>query len=407
MNKKRLIVSILSVLLIGCLTGCNDNSINSGSNGEGIGENSTQYNDDTSNNLESNIKDMADNNVQFISDYSYYNNGAAYTIGSSSDYTKVFLDFDSMERAPLCAVPNCTHNTSSCLSKNIGKFYMPVFYDGYVYYFASNGGAVKETSDGPEFYIDSSLMRASLDSSETETVCEFHDAVPKENGGYVLYNDELFFVADDRGANLDDFGNFDWGNSGGNFFLCSINLDTKEYKNYGSIYEKDKEYEGSEYSRSSNIYGIYNGKMYISHAFVKDQSVSPDSDEYWTFVNFEFDFETKTWVESELPPSRYMNEDCYIYYDYDDKNVKAIYQENEYEFELGFTAMDYLDSRCSEFNGKLFFPSIGIWYDLTDMSEHSMGEYDEYDAVAYYDGSYILVNGAKTVKLSEEELLGL
>ena len=70
MNKKRLIVSILSVLLIGCLTGCNDNSINSGSNGEGIGENSTQYNDDTSNNLESNIKDMADNNVQFISDYS-------------------------------------------------------------------------------------------------------------------------------------------------------------------------------------------------------------------------------------------------------------------------------------------------------------------------------------------------
>ena len=250
-------------------------------------------------------------------------------------------------------------------------------------------------------------MRASLDSSETETVCEFHDAVPKENGGYVLYNDELFFVADDRGANLDDFGNFDWGNSGGNFFLCSINLDTKEYKNYGSIYEKDKEYEGSEYSRSSNIYGIYNGKMYISHAFVKDQSVSPDSDEYWTFVNFEFDFETKTWVESELPPSRYMNEDCYIYYDYDDKNVKAIYQENEYEFELGFTAMDYLDSRCSEFNGKLFFPSIGIWYDLTDMSEHSMGEYDEYDAVAYYDGSYILVNGAKTVKLSEEELLGL
>ena len=105
MNKKRLIAITLSVLLIGCLTGCNDSPINS----------------------ESNIKDIADNNVQFIGDYSYYNNGAAYTIGSSSDYTKVFLDFDSMERAPLCAVPNCTHNTSGCLSKNIGKFYMPVF----------------------------------------------------------------------------------------------------------------------------------------------------------------------------------------------------------------------------------------------------------------------------------------
>lgn len=99
-------------------------------------------------------ENIVNNAAQYISEYSYYNNGAAYTLGDIQNYTKTFLDFDSMEKAPLCAVPNCTHTNASCLSKSIGFFYKPVFYNGYVYYFVSNGGAVKETPDGPEFYID-------------------------------------------------------------------------------------------------------------------------------------------------------------------------------------------------------------------------------------------------------------
>lgn len=147
--------------------------------------------------------------------------------------------------------------------------------------------------------------------------------------------------------------------------------------------------------------------MYISHAFVKDQSEDPTSDEYWTCINFEFDFETKAWKESELPSSPYMNDDCYIYYDLEDKNVKAIYQEKEYEFDLGFTNMDFRDSQCSELNGKLFFSSIGKWYDLSDSSEHSMGKYEGYDIIAYYDDCYILMKGGKTEKITEKELLAL
>lgn len=352
-------------------------------------------------------ENVVNNTAQYISEYSYYNNGTAYTLGDLQNYTKTFLDFDSMEKAPLCAVPNCTHTTASCLSKSIGFFYKPVFYNEYVYYFVSNGGAVKETPDGPEFYINSSLMRASFDSSEVEMVCEFNDGVPCEDGKYVLYNNELFFIADDRGASQDDFGHYDFGTTGGNFFICSINLDTREFTNYGNIYEEDKEYEASEYTRSSNIYGVYNGKMYISHSFVKDQSSDRNADDYWTFINFEFDFETRKWKEAELPASPFMNDDCYIYYDYDDKKIKAIYQEGDYEFDLGFNMRDFRDSHCSELNGKLFFPSIGKWFDLTDMSEHSMGEYAEYSAVAYYDESYIFVKGGKTIKLTEEELTAL
>lgn len=250
-------------------------------------------------------------------------------------------------------------------------------------------------------------MKASLNSSEVETVCEFTDCVPREAGKYVLYENLLYFVGDDRAATLNDVGGYGWSSSGGEMFLCSINLGTNEYTNYGSIYDGDKEYEGSKYSRSSNIYGIYDGKMYISHAFVKDQSLDPMSDDYYTYVNFEFDFKTKTWKESNLPSSPYMNDDFYSYYDMDDKTVKVLYMEKEYEFDLGLNFQEFRSSGCSELNGKVFFPSVGKWYDLSDSSEHSMGEYAEYDAVAYYDKSYVFMKGSKSVKLSAEDLTGL
>lgn len=358
------------------------------------------------NNIEKTQESNNDNNIQYIGEYSYYKNGVAYQVGTRPNNMEMFLDFDTMEKASLCAVPNCNHTVSSCLSKSIGK-YKPVFYNDYVYFFSSNGGAVKETPNGSEFYINSSLKRVSLNSSEVETVCEFNDCVPSETGNYILYNNELYFIADDRGATHDDYGGYSWGNSGGTFFLCSINLDNNEYKNYGSIYDDDKKYESSQYSRSSNIRGIYNGIMYVSHSFVKDQSLDSSSDEYWTNLNFEFDFETRTLKEAELPFTRYMNEDCYIYQDSESKNMKIIYQEKESEFNLGFDSDDFRLSQCSEFNGKIFFPTAGKWFDLNDSSEHSMGEYAEFEVIGYYNGCYIFRKGSSAVKLTENELLTL
>ena len=94
--KKFLVILLSSSIML--MTGCSNKPDNTGNHSE----------------------NTRDNGIQYISDYSYYNNGVAYAIGDSQNSTKTFLDFDSMERAPLCAVPNCTHNNSSCLSKNIG-----------------------------------------------------------------------------------------------------------------------------------------------------------------------------------------------------------------------------------------------------------------------------------------------
>lgn len=331
----------------------------------------------------------------------YYQNGVVF-----GDEPAMFLDFDSMEKAPLCAVPNCTHTTSSCLSQVVGN--APIFYNDYVYYFTSNNGEIIETPDGRELFIESRLMKASLNSSETEIVCEFNDCAPTQGfPGYVLYGNELYFTADDLNPEegIDGKGPGAWGNSGGYHFICSVNLDTGEYTNYGSIYDGDKEYDGADYSSGANISGVYNNTMYIAYNFVKDNEAlqnGEDLDDIYTDLCFEFDFETKTWTESELPYSRYMNNDTYTYYSNEEKQLHVIHENGELVVDSEYTI-----TQMSEFNRKLFMPYEGKWYDLSDGSEHSMGEYTEYDVVGYHDDCYILIKGGKTAKLTEEELLVL
>ena len=338
----------------------------------------------------------------------HYNNGVVF-----GRDTATFLDFETMEKAPLCAVPNCTHDNSSCLAEIVGR--IPVFYKDYIYYFTSNNGDVRTTPEGYEFFIESKLMRASLESSETEVVCEFTDCAPTPPSqgypGYVLYGNELYFTGDDLCPTGDKNTGYGWGTSGGYHYLCSINLDTGEYTNHGSIYDGDKQYEAAQYSSGGDISGVYKDTMYIDYAFMKE--IPPDDAETklralnFTYMNFEFDFETKTWKESPLPYSRYMNNDTYTYYDRDAKQLHVIHDKGELiiDSENEITTL-------SEFGGKLFIPDTinsenGKWYDLSDNSEHSMGKYSGYEAVGYHDGCYILIKGGRNVKLTEEELFAL
>lgn len=346
------------------------------------------------------------NPIFFTYNACYYGNGVVY-----GDEPVVFLDFDTMEKAPLCAVPNCSHTISSCLAQMVGN--TPIFYNDYVYYFTSNGGDVKETPDGRDFFIDSKLWRASLDSSETEVVCEFTDCAPEEGyPDYVLYGNELYFTADDLNPTegLDGRGVGGWGTSGGYHFLCSINLDTGEYTNHGSIYDGDKQYDGAAYSSGADITGIYNDTMYLTYSFIKDNDVIQNTDHglpAFTCLYFEFDFETKTWKESTLQSGDmiyYMSNDAYYYKDFDAKETHIVHPNGEIVLDVGEEAMSY---GGTAHNGKFFFSAEGVWYDLSDGSEHSMGEYKEYDVVGYHDGCYILAKGGRTAKITEEELLAL
>ncbi len=343
--------------------------------------------------------------IRFIKENTIeYNNGCVF--GSNP---AMFLDFETLDTSPICAVPNCSHSNLDCLAKQIGN--TPVFYNKYIYFIESNNGEILETEDGNKFYIESKLKKASLDSSEIEVVCEFNDCAPEQGAiGLVLNDNELYFTADNLNPNKSEYGGYSWGNSGGVHFLCSINLDTGEYTNYGSIYDGDKQYDGAAYSSCANITGIYKDKMYIRYSFIKDnealQSGNSDIDSLYEHINFEFDFESKTWKESELPFSWFMNNETYSYYDDNSKEMHIIYNDNDTSFPC-----EDSKTELKEFNGKLFVHNISTdyntLYDLTNMTEYSLGEYAKYDIMGYYNDSYIFRKGVNTIKLTEKELLTL
>lgn len=382
MIKKIALIGAASLLL----TSCSSNNVDSNSK--------------SNNNLHSDSGQSNSNiGVQFIEhNRDYYKNGVIY-----GQEKAMFLDFDSMVSVPLCAMPNCNHTNSTCLANICGT--EPVMYHDYAYFFSSNYGDTRETKDGPEFFIDSKLMRASLETSEIETICEFDDCAPplKNEGSYVLDGSRLYFIGDNCCPEKDEFGTYSWCNVGGEHYLCCIDIDTGKYTNFGSIYDGDKEFEKANDSSCAFIKGICNDKMYIQYAFLKEEpAVHGDvTSEDWTRVNFEYDLKNNKLSESELPAAAYVDNDTYVYLDYSAKETVVIKDDETYHvpyFDQDIVSVDF-------FNNKLFFNSA--WCDLTDLSEHSLGKYDCWDVVAYYNNCYIMSNGGKCVKLTGEELLAL
>ena len=319
--------------------------------------------------------------------------------------TKMYLDFETMEKTVLCSRPNCDHNTSECTAKIIGD--TPIIYGDHIYYFDVSDG-VNETSDGDEFYIDSKLKKISLSASETETVSEFTDCEPREYDGCVIFDDTLYFCGDDMNPTKDPYGGITYANGGGTHYLCSIDLDSGKYINYGSIYDGDKQYEGAANSSTAKILGYYDSRLFIQYSFMKEKDgiekieSGIDARDVFTVLNFEFDTATKTLKESELPPPSYMDDDTYVYSNYPENSSVVIDKGKTYNID----GVD-VDLIGRSFNGKLFM--YDCWYDITDGSKHSLGEYENWEILTVYDDCYIMIsdNRSKFVKLTEDELLAL
>ena len=98
-----------------------------------------------------------------------------------------------------------------------------------------------------------------------------------------------------------------------------------------------------------------------------------------------------------------MDDDTYVYSNYPENSSVVIDKGKTY-------TIDGVDTDiCGRsYNGKLYM--YAGWYDITDGSKHSLGEYEDWEAVAYYDGCYVMRNftySNKFAKLTEEELLAL
>ncbi len=342
----------------------------------------------------------------FVAEYAdNYKNGRI--IGGNSegntDAPSMYVDYNTMEKTILCSKPNCTHKNSECPAKVIGT--APILTENNICFFDCSYGVVEKKSGKRELEINSKLCKLSLDTSEIETIVEFNDCVPDNSRGFVLNDNKIYFTGDDLDPTSDEYGGIFYSNIGGTHYLCSIDLKTGEYTNYGSIYDDDKKFEGAKSSSSARILGIYDSKLIINYEFSKTN----DDAVYGNFTElvFEFDFDSNQWTLSDIPNMPiFVDYDTIVYYDNDIDRCIIIDNGERTELDTGKVTLASIQ------NNKLFIRddlnNFALkWYDLSDMSKHHVKGYDGYMPVSIYNDSYILTRGNNTAKLTEEELLAL
>lgn len=325
-----------------------------------------------------------------------YKEGRIIIANSSSQV--MYLDYNTMKKTFVCAKPNCSHNNSECVAKIIGK--TPLLVEDGIYFFRYKNG-INELKNGErEHYINSKLCHMSFNSSEVTELTEFTDCAPRDYDGILLYNNKMYFIGDDLNPVSDDYGNIRTSNVGGNHFLCSIDLSTNKYTNYGSVYDKSLLNETAKNDNSAIMKGIYDSKIYIAYSYCDDyDNLGEDGMPLVKNIMLEFDPETEELKQVDLPkPLNYLTGDSYIYYDNQKEKTVILTKDKKIECDVKFERF------VSFFNNKLF--GDNIWYDITDGSIHNFdSDYLDYWVIDYYDGYYIMGVGEITKKVSEEELL--
>lgn len=328
--------------------------------------------------------------------YNTYDEGRIFSTGSSSPM--MYVDYNTMEKTALCAKPNCSHINGECVAKIIGQ--TPLLIEDGIYFFRYTNG-IKELKNGErEHYMNSKLCYVSLNSSEVTELVEFSDCVPRDYDGVLLYKNKIYFIGDDLNPVTDDYGNIRTSNTGGKHFLCSVDLSTNKYTNYGGVYDNTLLNETAKNDNTALLKGLYNSKIYIAYSYCDDyNNLGEDGIPIVKSLMLEFDPDTDELRQVDIPnPMNYLIGDSYIYYDKEIEKTVILTNDQKIECDVKFERF------VAFFNNKLF--GDNIWYDITNGSVHNFdGEYLDYWVMDYYDGYYIMGVGAVTKKVSEEELM--
>ena len=348
-----------------------------------------------------------------------YEKGLLFNTGGVNTI-EYFLDYETLEKSPMCAMPNCTHTTSTCLAKDMSV--NPVIYNDYVYYFKCSHN-FKEVPEGHQFYMSSKLYRAKLDSSETELVCEFTDCVPDDwNSAFILIGNTLWFIGDDKNPRDTEYSKelhyMPSSDTPGAHFMCSIDLDTGKYTNHGQICEEYRESDYWEQGNLATLKGIYNGKLQISLEYgltdhsndgqdmeaAMDKARNSDPDETRVFSNYEYDIKTGECVKTDRHYCAAAYGDTFIGCDFQAGFTYDLYIEHGGETHI----FENADIDVYLLGDKLFMKN-GTWIDLNDWSEHKLPEeVKSFSSCGESNGSYIFLNNQRQAfKYTEEELRAL
>lgn len=319
-------------------------------------------------------------------------------IRDSAEYP-IILDYDTMESAILCNVPNCSHTTSSCVALFLkDSTQLPITYNNCAYFF-SNTFAFADGENGKRV-LDMSTTIHKYDFNKMEMTklgkIEGYNADCDGSGSYLI-GSEFYFTTNNGDPEYDVAGNVVTSTNGGQAKLYSINLDTEEITDYGEVFDYE-EYKAKYPSQSIHTYfcGKSNDKLFFR--------ISIGLGSVFRREVFTFDLKTHKIEKYGDMLAECVGEGYLVYCKqgensverdvFDSETVNTIMLENLETGEIieGPEMIHY--NIMNIINGK-------VWYDTScyDIETKKfallpqLAEYDYARAVAVYDGNYIIFSG--------------
>ena len=237
-----------------------------------------------------------------------------------------FVDFSTMEQAPVCDDPTCKHEADDCNS--YGKSNHPFLYNDKLYY-------IKQTDiyqENNEMLVDTQLWQSDINGANEKQIAEIKGLVYYDYDRMLVYNGTAYMCM--------NIYNYDENNNEieGGVQVLSCNLESGEVTNYGEVL--------SGYNIGAWVYGLWDNKMIFSISrpaenlpymerlakYAEENNLTADEafaafvSEY-IFEYYQFDLDTGEISECEYPEPQAISPYYYYYLDGD----KLMYLDTEGE----------------------------------------------------------------------------
>lgn len=281
----------------------------------------------------------------------------------------VFIDFETLNMAPLCPYPNCLHNNPDvCPSYNMSS---DSFIAGdKIFYFTKK--VTYNSSGQPVSNI--AVNSANLDGTEKRSLNTVNDA-QRSMSAMFLDKDTVYFFA--RSCELDEF-NIETGYAA--LSLISYNI---RDNSFSTVCEAAQGYVGAD-----RLIGMYNGEIYFWYICTDEKidylTVSAGNMPEVQMYKVNIETGEKTQIIDYMP--LYALPDLFVYL----KDGKTYIEQPDKEL-LAFD--DFCDESSAGFfcvNDIFLSKGDGV-LDLNNGSIYQLKEqYKKYDIIGYKNGEYII-----------------
>ena len=205
----------------------------------------------------------------------FFNRGeSTFTYKNKSKKVSI-LDYETLNSALLCNVPNCNHQKEYCILQRLDRN-IPVFDTEEAYYFIDDLPTIIDSDDenkNQDLQLGTTLYSYNLSSNQEKKLFHINGDSSSSQHGWLLHDGKLYYVSNELSRNYDENGRIlSYSNVGGNMRLKSIQLNNGEITDYGNLYDIGAlsfYYPGARYSASAIIKGIYNNRIYFDVFFVE------------------------------------------------------------------------------------------------------------------------------------------